>query len=96
MAKAPPPSQAMAALDAAAPLKAEIAVPVEAVPKVVATHIAAVGAVLATKPPAVKPAPINWLPLSRFSLCSFANSITPWKFCFSIFISSKSITNSFG
>ena len=53
---APPPSHARAALVAAAPDKAEIAVPVEAVPNVVATAIAAVGPNAATPTPAVTPA----------------------------------------
>ncbi|WP_336789598.1 hypothetical protein [Gordonia malaquae] len=40
---APPPSQASAAFDATAPDSEEMAVPVDAVPKVVAIHIAAEG-----------------------------------------------------
>ena len=56
-ARAPPPSQASAALVAAAPESVEIAAPVEAVPNVVATHIAAVGAMNATDAPAARPAP---------------------------------------
>ena len=53
---APPPSQASAAFVATAPDRLEIAVPVEAVPKVVATHIIAVGAMLATAAPPATPA----------------------------------------
>ena len=45
---APPPIHARAALVAAAPDSDEIAVPVEAVPNVVAIHIAALGATEAT------------------------------------------------
>ncbi len=56
-ARAPPPSQARAAFVAAAPDRAEIAVPVDAAPKVVATHMAALGATLATAAPAANPAP---------------------------------------
>ena len=54
---APPPNHANAAFVAAAPDSADIAVPVEAVPKVVAIHIAALGAKLATAIPLVTPAP---------------------------------------
>ena len=56
-AAAPPPSHAKAALVAAAPDSVDIAVPVEAVPNVVATHIAALGAKLATAIPPATPAP---------------------------------------
>lgn len=56
-AAAPPPSHAKAALVAAAPDNVDIAVPVEAVPNVVATHIAALGAKLATAIPPATPAP---------------------------------------
>ena len=56
-ARAPPPIQANCALVAAAPDKADIAVPVDAVPNVVATHIAALGAKLATATPHDNPAP---------------------------------------
>ena len=59
-AKAPPPNQANAALVAAAPLKAEIAVPVDATPNVVAIPIAAVGPRAATPTP--KPTPPAALP----------------------------------
>ena len=55
-AKAPPPNQAKAALVAAAPLKAEMAVPVDATPKVVATPIATVGPRVTTATPAPTPA----------------------------------------
>lgn len=53
---APPPSQAKAAFVAAAPLKDEIAVPVEATPNVVATPIAAVGPNATTATPSPAPA----------------------------------------
>ena len=56
-AAAPPPNHARAALVAAAPDNVDIAAPVDAVPKVVATHIAAVGAMNATDAPAASPAP---------------------------------------
>ena len=52
----PPPSQASAAFVAAAPDNAEMAVPVEAVPKVVANHMAALGAAAAIAAPAPTPA----------------------------------------
>ena len=52
----PPPSHANAALVAAAPLNVEMAVPVEATPKVVAIPIAAVGPIVATATPALTPA----------------------------------------
>src|SRR5699024_11254697 len=55
--KAPPPNHAKAALVAAAPLKADIAVPVEAVPNVVAIAIAADGPNAATPTPATTPPP---------------------------------------
>ena len=55
-ANAPPPNQAKAALVAAAPLKAEIAVPVDATPNVVAIPIAAVGPRVTTATPAPTPA----------------------------------------
>ena len=71
LANVPPPSQARAALVAAAPDKAEIAVPVDAVPKVVATHIAAVGAKAVTAAPAATPAPA--VPASFFA---FDNSLS--------------------
>ena len=96
VAKAPPPSQARAALDAAAPDRVEMAAPVEAVPKVVATHIAAVGAMNATDAPAARPAPAPpaaslaaWISLS-------ANSQLSVNFFLLISIDSKSASNSFG
>lgn len=49
-------SKAKAAFVAAAPLNVEIAVPVEATPKVVAIPIAAVGPIAATATPALTPA----------------------------------------
>ena len=55
-ASAPPPSHARAALVAAAPLNADIAVPVDATPKVVAIPIAAVGPRATTATPAPTPA----------------------------------------
>ena len=55
-ASAPPPSQANAAFVAAAPLNAEIAVPVDATPKVVATPIATVGPIVTTATPILAPA----------------------------------------
>ncbi len=51
-ASAPPPNQANAALVAAAPLNVDMAVPVEAIPNVVAIPIAAVGPRAATAIPA--------------------------------------------
>ena len=56
VAKAPPPNHASAAFVNAAPLKADIAVPVEAAPNVVAIPIAAVGPSAATATPAPTPA----------------------------------------
>ena len=53
-ASAPPPSHANAAFVAAAPLNEEMAVPVEATPKVVAIPIAAVGPSITTATPAPK------------------------------------------
>ena len=66
--RAPPPSHASAAFVAAAPDSAEIAVPVDAVPNVVATHIAAVGAMNATDAPAAIPAPAP--PAASRAACS--------------------------
>ena len=66
-AATPPPNQASAALVAAAPDRAEIAVPVEAVPNVVATHIAAVGPIAAIAPPAPTPAAAPTAPFFAFS-----------------------------
>ena len=57
-ASAPPPNHAKAAFVAAAPDNAEIAVPVEAVPNVVAIHIATLGAKDATAAPPRTPEPI--------------------------------------
>ena len=51
------PNHASAALVAAAPLNVEIAVPVEAVPNVVAIAIAAEGPKAATPAPATTPLP---------------------------------------
>ena len=48
----------IAAYACTAPCKADIAVPVEVVPKGVATHIAAEGAILATAAPPATPASI--------------------------------------
>ena len=65
-ARLPPPNQANAALFAAAPVKLEIAVPVDATPKVVATPIAAVGPKVATvTPKALKEAVAAVLPLAN-------------------------------
>ena len=64
-ARAPPPSHARAALVAAAPDRAEMAVPVDAVPKVVATAMATDGPKAASPTPAVapaKPVPAELLP----------------------------------
>ena len=63
-ARAPPPSQARAALVAAAPDRAEMAVPVEAVPKVVATAMATDGPKAASPTPAVAPAKPVPLPIA--------------------------------
>ena len=52
----PPPSHANAALVAAAPLKVEMAVPVDATPKVVAIPIATVGPIVTTATPIPAPA----------------------------------------
>lgn len=85
-ATAPPPSQARAALSAAAPDSVEIATPVEAVPNVVAIHIATVGAIIATVAPAARPAPA--LPaafLASFSSLS-ANSQVSLNFFLLTFI----------
>ncbi|PHM11266.1 hypothetical protein CK516_03525 [Nostoc sp. 'Peltigera malacea cyanobiont' DB3992] len=55
--RAPPPNKAKAALVAAAPEREDIATPVDAVPKVVANAIAAVGPRKASPAPATNPAP---------------------------------------
>ena len=55
-ASAPPPSQAKAAFVAAAPLSAEIAVPVDATPNVVAIPIAVAGPSATTATPTPTPA----------------------------------------
>ena len=70
-AKAPPPSHANAALVAAAPDKVEIAVPVDATPKVVAIPIAAVGPIVATATPrALNVAPAPEPPAATFASTS--------------------------
>ncbi|MFC5128344.1 hypothetical protein ACFPRL_36335 [Pseudoclavibacter helvolus] len=95
-ATAPPPSHAMAALLAAAPESVEIAVPVDAVPKVVATHIAAVGATLATAAPAVMPAPAPAAD-ARAAWRSFCANASASRNCaFRMSISWKSVSNDFG
>ncbi|OUS68704.1 hypothetical protein B1748_33155 [Paenibacillus sp. MY03] len=81
---APPPSHANAAFVAAAPLNAEMAVPVEAVPKVMATAIAAVGPNAATPAPAATPAAPK--PVDVFAVLS--NSALIWKIAFSNFLNS--------
>ena len=55
-AKAPPPNHANAAFVAAAPLKADMAVPVEATPNIVAIPIAALDPRATTATPAPMPA----------------------------------------
>ena len=57
---------------AAAPVREDIAVPVEAVPKVVATHMAAVGAMLATAAPPATPAATAAPDLTAASIASAA------------------------
>ena len=98
-ANAPPPSQARAALFAAAPDNAEMAVPVEATPKVVATPIAAVGPMVATAiPKALRVAPAPDPPSAAFACFSaslissslFSNVVT------SVLILCSSTANSFG
>src|SRR5699024_9618523 len=95
-ASAPPPNHANAALVAAAPLNVEIAVPVEAVPNVVAIAIAADGPNAATPTPAATPplappavffsdASISSL-ISYTNFSNFLNSI--FNFSTSILISS--------
>lgn len=69
----PQPSQASAALVAAAPLKVAMVVPVDAVPKVVAMAGAAVGANASTPAPGATPAaavPLNTWDM-RYSLQVF-------------------------
>ena len=95
-AMAPPPSQARAALVATAPERVEIAVPVDAVPKVVATHNAAVGAMLATAAPAVNPAPAPAADFRAASRSFRANSAASRNSVLWTSISSKSVSNDFG
>ena len=96
VANAPPPSQANAAFVAAAPESAEIAVPVDAVPKVVATHIAAVGAINATDAPAASPAPAP--PAASRAACNSRapKSQEPRKLSRFNLISSNSASNDLG
>lgn len=95
-ATAPPPSHASAACDAAAPDRVEIAVPVDAVPNVVAIHIAADGAMLATAAPAAIPPPALIADCRAASSSSFAYCSACVKAAFSARISSKVLPNSFG
>lgn len=95
-AATPPPNQASAAFVAAAPDKAEIAVPVEAVPNVVATHIAAVGPIAAIAPPAPTPAAAPTAPFFAFSYSCFANSCAPANFSLLNLIASILVSNVLG
>ena len=94
--RAPPPSHASAAFVAAAPERVDIAAPVEAVPNVVATHMAAVGAIKATDAPAASPAPAPpAASLAAFSSIS-AKSHESVKLFLQMLISSKSVSKLFG
>ena len=95
-ANAPPPSQAIAAFVAAAPDSVEIAAPVEAVPKVVAPHMAADGAMLATAMPAAPPAPALAAEFRAESSSSRAKDSDSLKLRFLRDTSSISSTNDFG
>ena len=95
-ARAPPPSHASAALVAAAPDKVEIAAPVDAVPNVVATHIAAEGARLATAIPAVTPEAALAAELRAACNSFSAYSLASENSALAIRISSKSCSNDFG
>ena len=93
---APPPSHARAAFCATAPDSADMAVPVDAVPNVVATHIAALGASAATAAPVPIPAAPP-IPVFTNSLCVFfANSSVLRKLARSALIFANVLSNSFG
>ena len=82
-ANAPPPNHASAALVAAAPDKVEMAVPVEAVPNVVATAIAALGAKPATVVPAATPTAAVFTPEATALYSILSNSFfIKSNFCF--------------
>ena len=70
--------------------------PVDAVPKVVATHIAAVGAMLATAAPAANPAPAPAADFRAASRSFRANSSASRNWALWTSISSKSVSNDFG
>ena len=94
--RAPPPSQARAALLAAAPERVEMAVPVEAVPNVVATHIAALGVKAATAAPPATPALALIADFVAASSSSLAKSHTLLNSFLFTCISFISASNSFG
>lgn len=93
---APPPNQASAALVAAAPDNEAMAVPVDAVPNVVAIAIAAVGPNAATAPPTATPptaTPAPLILLAEFSVSIRTASLNSLMLSFT---SAISLANSLG